>query len=495
MRSRFLLGAVVLASVAAAAPAQAVVGGTESTQPYSFLGSFQPDYPAPNRPDHAGCGVSVLAPRWVLTASHCARMPTLPKAGKPKGWKVRIGSLNTTDGGEVAAVDVFYRLSSFREGIFGQDLTLMHLATPVRAKPIRLASATPADGTPTRILGWGNTNAEGAPNYPTHLREADTQVQPVAQCPEAVVGKELCIGTRDVRADNMDSGGPAVVRDGSDWVLAGTVSGPSSGGPVLYTDVTKHVDWINGIMSGNVPPLDQIPDVSGAVDLGSCVGSVVRTPSARPHDRALMLTNGHCLGDQRPEPGQALVDQPADLDMPVADKIGYPVVEVHSDRLVYATMTGTDIALYRLDRTYAQLAAKGAKVYDLTTAPMKAGDKVDMLTGGSRGTCTVEAVVPHLREGGYQEDNSVRYAPSDTCDHAHGYSGSALLSGGKVVGIHNTGNDSGEQCTDNNPCEVGPDGAVTSTKGRGYGQQVSQIAACFAGSRLDLHRYGCSLQR
>ncbi|MFD1052482.1 serine protease, partial [Kibdelosporangium lantanae] len=105
----------------------------------------------------------------------------------------------------------------------------------------------------------------------------------------------------------------------------------------------------------------------------------------------------------------------------------------------------------RLDRTYAQLTAK---VHDLTTRPMKAGDRVDMLAGSARGACTVEAVVPHLREGGYQEDNSVRYATSDACEHLHGYSGSALLSGNTVVGIHNTGNDSGEQCTDDNPCEV-----------------------------------------
>ncbi|GAB3875186.1 serine protease [Kibdelosporangium lantanae] len=261
---------------------------------------------------------------------------------------------------------------------------------------------------------------------------------------------------------------------------------------MLYTDVTKHVDWINGIMSGNVPPLDRIPDVSGSALLPGCVGSVVRTPTARPTDPALLLTNGHCLGDRRPKPGQALVDRPADLDVDITDNIGYPMTTEHASRLVYATMTGTDIAIYRLDRTYAQLTAK---VHDLTTRPMKAGDRVDMLAGSARGACTVEAVVPHLREGGYQEDNSVRYATSDACEHLHGYSGSALLSGNTVVGIHNTGNDSGEQCTDDNPCEVAADGTVTSTRGRGYGQQVDQIAACFTGSRLDLNRYGCSLRR
>ncbi|MFC3898738.1 hypothetical protein ACFOWZ_45345 [Lentzea rhizosphaerae] len=32
-------------------------------------------------------------------------------------------------------------------------------------------------------------------------------------------------------------------------------------------------------------------------------------------------------------------------------------------------------------------------------------------------------------------------------------------------GVHSTGNDSGEQCTANNPCEVAADGTVTVRKG------------------------------
>jgi hypothetical protein len=64
-----------------------------------------------------------------------------------------------------------------------------------------------------------------------------------------------------------------------------------------------------------------------------------------------------------PAPGAALVDQPADRTVSIADAQGYPRASARADRLVYATMTGTDIALYRLNRTYAQLAAKGAKVF------------------------------------------------------------------------------------------------------------------------------------
>lgn len=60
-------GAALTAALMAPQPAQAVVGGTESTQAYSFMGSFQLSYPALPRPDQHGCGVEVLAPQWVLT--------------------------------------------------------------------------------------------------------------------------------------------------------------------------------------------------------------------------------------------------------------------------------------------------------------------------------------------------------------------------------------------------------------------------------------------
>jgi hypothetical protein len=500
-RALLVVPLVPAALAATVTPSFALRGGVESAQPYSFMGSLQ-RAESPRADGHV-CGVTLIAPQWAVTASHCARTPNQAQVGTPRGWRVRIGSLSVTSGGELAEVDKFYRYST--EIFPGKDLALLHLRTPVRAKPARIAPATPADHTAVRILGWGVTCEQRAPKcYPDRLREADTVVQPARKCTVSGItrDRELCVGSLDgsVSATDMDSGGPALVRRGGSWLLAGAVSGSNGGDtPTVYSDVSVYRKWIRGIVTGvAVPPESQLPSLEGAVQFGDCSGAVVRTVTARADDPALLLTNGHCVKGTRPAPGSALVDRPAAQPVTITDREGYPKVEARTTRLVYATMTGTDVALYRLDRTYAELADAGAKVFDLTTTPAAAGDRVDLLSGtwGRRWSCAVQAVVPVLREGGYEQENALRY--TSACEPGHGTSGSPLIApdGRTVVGLHNTSNDKGKRCTENNPCEVDAKGRVTVRKGAHYGQQVAAVPACLApGSELDLSHPDCALTR
>lgn len=487
-------------TAALVSPASAIVGGSEATQPYSFMVSLEePESP---RPDHHGCGAELLASQWVLTASHCAQTPNRAQVGTPRGWRVRVGSLSAGSGGQVADVDKFYRLGTqwTPAGMWGNDIALLHLRTPVKGTPIQLATSVPAPGTPVRIMGWGMTCDQQKPAcFPDKLRQADTVIQQNSACATGIIdGKEFCLGALDgsVGPTNMDSGGPALVRQNGRWALAGTVNG--DGVPSIYENVPVHADWINGIVSGtNVPPEVPRPSLVGEVELSGCMGSVVRMPDATPRDPALLLTNGHCVQGTKPAPGKALTDQPAKFEADIADHDGYPQASANATRLVYATMTGTDVAIYRLDKTYAQLAAAHAKVFTLSTKPMSANDKADVLTGAYREPCTVKAIVPHLREGGYQMDDSVRTANTDNCVLGPGMSGSPMVSpdGNTVVGVHNTSNQgTGAACSADNPCEVSANGTVTSVEQGSYGEQIDMIPGCFdAGSLLDLKKPGCTL--
>lgn len=496
LRAAVVLVAALTAALPWATPALAIRGGAASAQPYSFAGSLQrPDSP---RADGHVCGVTLIAPRWALTAGHCVRNPSGAQVGTPRDWKVRIGSVRVDAGGQVARVDKFYGYSV--KPVADGDIALLHLDRPVSATPAALPAIRPAEHTPTRIIGWGVTCAEQQPQcYPKHLREADTEIQPVQMCERSgIVGeRELCIGSPDgsIAATNMDSGGPAIVRSGRGWTIVGTVSGSNGDDqPVVYTDVHYFRGWIAGIVGGSaVPPDSQVPDLEGAAQLNGCSGSVVRTAASAPTDPALLLTNGHCAA-QRPAPGDAVVNQPDSQVVSIADRQGYPQATARTTRLLYATMTGTDVALYRLDKTYAEL---NAKIFTLATEPATVGTQVAIVSAaGDRYTCTIEAIIPRLREDGYQQEDSYRY--DRACGPSHGSSGAPLVlaDGATIVGVHNTSNDSGEQCTVNNPCEVAADGTVTAEQGRRYGQRTTMLPACLTvGSRLRLTAPGCTLQR
>jgi len=470
----------VIAMINTVAPALAIRGGVEASAPYAFSGSLQrPDSP---REDGHTCGVTLIAPRWAVTAGHCTKNnPSGAQVGRPKNWTVRLGSTDAGSGGEVIAVERFITYSPYpvHEG----DIGLLKLKKPARTAPVALPAVRPADGTQVRILGWGMTCDRRAPEcYPKKLREADTVIQSAQACDGIYADRELCIGALDgsVAATNMDSGGPGLVRAGDRWVIAGLVSG--AGGddrPVMYTDVHHFKGWIDDVVTGRInPPDTPVPNLEGAASLGGmCSASVVRSGHSRDSDPALLLTNGHCV-PERPAPGQTLRDVPIDLPVTIGDRQGYLQAKARTTKLVYATMTGTDVAVYRLDQTYGQLRAAGVKIFRLADRPAGPGEKIDIISAGNgnRFKCTVEAVVPHLREEGYTQDNAYRYDPA--CAPSHGGSGSPLVlrDGVTVVGVHSTGNDNGEQCTANNPCEVAADGTVTVHKGRRYGQQVKSLA-------------------
>ncbi|MFB4310436.1 serine protease [Actinomadura sp. GTD37] len=223
-------------------------------------------------------------------------------------------------------------------------------------------------------------------------------------------------------------------------------------------------------------------DFAGIVALSNCSGSLVRGPRSRDADAALVLTNGHCLESGMPAAGEVVVDRDSSRTFTLLDRTGRgDLGTLRATRVEYATMTDTDVTLYRLDASYAAIRRRyGVSALPLSTAAPRAGTEIRVVSGYWRKIygCAIDATVYRLREAGWTWKDSLRYTPR--CETVHGTSGSPVVDARtrRVVGVNNTGNDDGERCTLDNPCEVGRDGGITVRHGVHYGQQTYLLARC-----------------
>ncbi|WP_242909966.1 S1 family peptidase [Actinomadura terrae] len=240
-------------------------------------------------------------------------------------------------------------------------------------------------------------------------------------------------------------------------------------------------------------------DFTGIVALDNCSGSLVRGPRSRDADAALVMTNGHCLESGMPKAGQVIVGQPSSRTFTLLSPDGQKDLgTLKATRVEYATMTDTDVTLYRLNTTYAAIQRRyRIPALRLSTSRPHDGTEIRIVSGYWHKIygCKTDATIYRLREGEWTWKNSIRYAPQ--CQTIHGTSGSPIIDvrTRRMVGINNTGNDDGERCTLNNPCEVDRKGNVTVRQGIHYGQQTYLLARCLGkGNRIVLGKQ-CALPR
>ncbi|MFD3493672.1 serine protease [Streptomyces sp. NPDC058690] len=243
----------------------------------------------------------------------------------------------------------------------------------------------------------------------------------------------------------------------------------------------------------------QAVNFAGTVALSNCSGSVVRTAASLPSDPALVLSNGHCMETGFPGPGEVVMNRSSTRSFTLLNSAGTGVGTLRASKIAYGTMTDTDISLYQLTRTYAQIESTyGIKALELNAAHPVQGTAITVVSGYWKRTysCNVDGFVYRLKEGEWTWKDSVRY--TSACRTIGGTSGSPVIDNatGKVVAVNNTGNEDGQQCTDNNPCEVDESGNVTVRQGINYAQETYGIVPCIGtASRIDLNRAGCTLPK
>ncbi|KOU25138.1 hypothetical protein ADK52_12825 [Streptomyces sp. WM6372] len=238
---------------------------------------------------------------------------------------------------------------------------------------------------------------------------------------------------------------------------------------------------------------------AGTVALSNCSGSVVRVPASQPNDPALVLSNGHCIETGFPGPGEVVKDQSSSRSFSLLGASGSRVATLRASKIAYATMTDTDISIYQLTKTYAQIQSQyGIAALTLNDARPVQGTGIKVVSGYWKRiySCNVDGFAYRLKEGEWTWKDSVRYTSS--CNTIGGTSGSPVIdtTTGKVVAVNNTGNEDGQRCTENNPCEVDEAGNVTVRQGINYAQETYIIVPCIgAGNKIDLNRAGCTLPK
>ena len=233
--------------------------------------------------------------------------------------------------------------------------------------------------------------------------------------------------------------------------------------------------------------------------MGGCSGSFIQFNGIPDSKKALVLTNGHCTGvgsfvfsgNRYPNHGEVFKNRQTNVQFETQDRKIYK-----AQRLVVASMTGTDVAIYELESTFAEVKASGYEVLRVASQKtLKQGGIVGFSSAyWSRSwNCEAEGLELNLKEGPWAWSVGIGLV-GNNCVAKPGASGSPLLNEQReVVGTVNTGHSGGRDCTIMNPCEV-KDGISRGYNGKVYAMSIIELNFCVVDGAFDANAANCPLK-
>ncbi len=199
-------------------------------------------YHEPDGTTNFTCTGTVISPKLVLTAGHCAIDTDTGIHAASGGYLVVTGTNDWASpvGRSISPVSRVFVAPGFNKKTLSFDSSILELSTPTAAAPVPLAGSDDAglyaSGTSAEIAGWGQENPRQE-NPPSQLQWAGEVVQGAAFCGQAAssgrggVAFNGAIQTcaEDVPSDasgtcHGDSGGPLLAQTGGSWIEIGVTS-------------------------------------------------------------------------------------------------------------------------------------------------------------------------------------------------------------------------------------------------------------------------------
>ncbi|MBZ5712353.1 trypsin-like serine protease [Nannocystis pusilla] len=292
---------------AALAPQTIVGGGPASEGEYPFMGYLSFDGPG----GVPMCGLTLVAPRYVLTAAHCITDTTRSGISLPGDLTVVLGRTNWTNTatGAVHAVAEVIRHPRYTldPGYTSNDLAVLRLSTASTRTPVEIAQphwgsdrVSWLPGVMATAIGWGWTGT----TYPNVLQEVQVPVASDATVaanygsdfnPKVMVGAGYPAGGKD--ACSGDSGGPLLTWTATGWKQFGVVSWGDgcalANKAGIYTRISAQLlhRWLRAVI--HETPLVGDFNGDGRDDI---VTFTHGDSSAGPLDAIVSLSNGSTFG-------------------------------------------------------------------------------------------------------------------------------------------------------------------------------------------------------